>query len=204
MKHAAVLAATFALATVPALAAAPALAQVQRAPVPVTLPHPPPITNAAGGALFDAMLAISRAQQTNPQAAQTASFQYVKAIQQYRSGNLGAARTSALEALSTASQPQPGSVAPAPSPAAARVPAPAQIPGTRGGLYGADAPAIDADSFLALARGTIDQCAVRHDTSLPAAQRHYAQAARAFAARNWETTRIEAKAAIDGCAKAQP
>ena len=183
---------------------APAIAQTQRAPVPIALPHPPPVTNQTSSALFDAMLAISRAQLTNPQAAQNASFQYVKAIEQYRSGNASGARTSALRALSDASQPAAPGVVASPSPPAALAPAPAQVLGTQGGLYGADAPAIDADSFLALARGTIDECAARHDKNLGAAQRHYALAARAFAARNWESTRVEAKAAIDACAKPLP
>ncbi len=183
------------------VAAIPAGAQ-QRAPVPIVLPAPPPVSNQTSSALFDAMLAVSRAQLTNPQAAQTASFQYFTAVQQYRSGDFRAARRSALEALSTASQPALGADAHAP-PAPILPPGATQLPGTQGGLYGADAPAIDADTFLALARGTIDDCAARHDRRLAQAQARYAEAVRAFAARNWETTRIAAKAAIDACAKPQ-
>jgi hypothetical protein len=194
-----------ALASVMALVLTPPVAQAQRAPVPVSLPPPPPVTNQTSSLLFDANLAIGRAQQTNPQAAQSASFQYVKAVQQYRSGNSFGARATAVQALSTASQAALPAAAPAPAvPPALLAPAPAQVPGTQGGLYGADAPAIDADSFLALARGIIDDCAARHARNLAAAQRYYAQAAREFAARNWQGTRFDAKTAIDLCAKPTP
>ena len=175
----------------------------QRAPIPIILPAPPPAVNhQTSSTLFDAMLAISRAQQNNPQAAQTAAFQYFTAVQQYRSGNFNAAQRSALEALSTASQPAPG-IDPHAPPAPILPPGATQLPGTQGGLYGADAAAIDADTFLALARRTIDECAARHDRRLGQAQLQYADAARAFAARNWEQTRRAAKAAIDACAKSQ-
>ena len=63
---------------------------------------------------------------------------------------------------------------------------------------------VDADSFLALARGMLDDCAARHDRRLAAAQAHYAAAERDFAAQNWEATRLDAKAAIDACAKPRP
>ena len=188
---------------------APALAQVHpaAATVPIVLPHPPPITNATSSILFNAMLAIARAQQIDPQAAQTASFQYVQAVQQYRTGNISGANAGALRALSTASQAQVQINAPAPLPPPALVPATAPasgLGGLAGGLYGAGAPAIDADSFLALARGIIDDCAARHDRRLAGAKQHYAQAERDFSAHDWQATRIDAKAAIDACAKPQP
>jgi hypothetical protein len=173
------------------------------APVPIVLPHPPPITNATSSTLFAVRLAIARAQQIDPQAAQTASFQYVQAIQQLRTGNIAAANISALAALATVSSAQVRSDAPAPLPTPALEPAAPQAPGLAGGLYGADAPAIDADSFLALARGIVDDCTARNDPRLTDAKRHYAQAEQHFAVRDWQATRIEAKAAIDACAKAQ-
>jgi hypothetical protein len=189
----------------------PAAAQVAPAPAhaavvsaPIVLPHAPPPVNTTGSTLFAAALAIARAQQISPQAAQTASFSYVKAVQQYRSGNFSAANASALQALSTASQAQVQTVAPAPLPNPALVPATPQKPGLAGGLYGADAAVIDADSFLALARGTLDDCAARHNRRLAGAQADYKRAEQDFALRNWQATRVDAKAAIDACAKAQP
>ncbi|MGD0475236.1 MAG: hypothetical protein ABSB70_18765 [Candidatus Velthaea sp.] len=176
-------------------------AGAQVAPVPIVLPQAPPPLGATGSTLFAARLAIARAAQIDPQAAQTASFVYVKAVQQYRSGNIAGANASALQALSTASQAQVLPAVPAPVPAASLAPAATQQPGVAGGLYGADAAAIDADSFLALARGTLDDCAARRDHRLAAAQSHYAQAEHDFALRNWQATRVDAKAAIDACAK---
>lgn len=191
------------LATVaPAGAAGQSAAIVPRAPVPIVLPHAPPAVDPISGTLFDALLAIERARAVDPQAAQNAAFSYVAAVQQYRSGNFAAARISALQALSIAGATQvpvaPG--APLLTPSSAPF-VPPQAPGTAGGLYGADAPAIDAASFLALARGTLDDCAARHDPRLSAVRGKLAQAERDFAARDWEATRRAAKAAIDACAK---
>jgi hypothetical protein len=181
-----------------------ALRPAAAAPVPVVLPHAPPPFTSVGSNLYAARLAIARAQQLNPQAAQTASFQYVKAVQQYRSGNLAGADITARQALSTAAQAQAPVSSPASVPTPALAAAPPQQPGLAGGLYGADAAAIDADSFLALARGTLDACAARHDRRLAGAQADYARAEQDFALRNWQATRADAKAAIDACAKLGP
>jgi hypothetical protein len=189
--------------TVPAqtpLALAPV--RVPAAPaVPIVLPHPPPVTDVVTSTFATALLAITRAQQIDPAAAQTASFQYVAALQQYRSGNVAAARITALEALSTASQAQVRATTPAVAPTPGLVSAAPQLPGLAGGPYGGDAPAIDAASFLALARGIIDDCAARHDHRVSTARAHYAQAQNDFDLRDWEATRTDAKAAIDACAK---
>jgi len=175
-----------------------------RPTVPMVLPQAPPPLGGTSSTLFAAQLAIARAQAIDPHAAQTAAFAYTKAVQQYRSGNFAGANVSALQALSTASQAQVRPSDPAPLPTPALFPTPgAQLPGSGGGLYGGDAPAIDADSFLALARGTLDACAARHDRRLAAAQADYARAEQDFALRNWQATRVDAKAAIDACAKVQ-
>jgi hypothetical protein len=197
------------LAAASVFAVRPAGAQVAPAHAaavwaPIVLPKAPPPLTSTGSTLFAAALAIARAQQISPQAAQTASFSYVKAVQQYRSGNFAGADASALRALSTASQAQVPVAVPAPLPNPALAPATPQKPGLAGGSYGADAAAIDADSFLALARGTLDDCAARHDRRLAGAQTRYARAEQDFAQRNWQATRADAKAAIDACAKAQP
>jgi hypothetical protein len=185
----------------------PATTLVQPAPVviPIVLPPPPRTTSQAGSTLISALLSIANAQRIDPRAAQTASFQYVQAVQQYRSGNFAAAKISALAALSTAAQAQVENNVPAPVPPnPALVSGAGQLPGLAGGLYGGDAPAIDADAFLALARGTIDDCAARRDRRLGAAESHYDRAKQDFSRRDWEAARIDAKAAIDACAKPQP
>ncbi len=173
------------------------------APIPIVLPPPPAVVDSTSNAFSSAWLAIAQAQQMNPQAAQTASFAYVHAVQQYRSGNFAGARESALQALSIASGAQVRAIVPEPLPTAALVSVPAQVPGLAGGLYGADAAAIDAGSFIALARGILDDCAARHDRRLAGAQTHFAQAQADYAAGNFNATRTDAKAAIDACAKPQ-
>jgi hypothetical protein len=169
--------------------------------VPIVLPQAPPLGTPAGNTLYAALMAIARAQAVDPLAAQTASFQYTKAIQQYRSGDFAGANRTAVQALSTAGGAQVRPVEPAAGPVPALTAQPAQRPGLEGGLYGADAAVIDADSFLALARGTIDDCAARHDRRVGAARNAYARAAADFAQHNWQATRMDAKAAIDACAK---
>ncbi|MFN2459307.1 MAG: hypothetical protein ABR591_01245 [Candidatus Velthaea sp.] len=174
--------------------AAPATAEVV---APLNLPKPPPVTNQTTSLIFDAMLAISRAQQQNPQAAQAASFAYTKAIERLRAGDLTAANSNALDAWSRALRYSVPAPLPVPS-------APLVAPREPSiGLYGADAPAIDADAFLALTRGQLAQCAARKAPQLPQAHAHYAQALKDFAARNYQGTRLEARAAIDLCAQPQ-
>jgi hypothetical protein len=186
-------------ATVPGAVAPVGLPVVPAAPVPIGLP-PPPVASALNDTFLSALLAIGQAQQIDVQAAQAASFQYVQAVQQYRSGNAAEARRSALQALATARAAQIRPLTPAvPTPVIAA--APPQQPGTAGGLYGGDAPAIDADSFLALARGMIADCGTRDAHRSADAKAHLARAEADFAARNWAATRRDAKAAIDTCAK---
>jgi hypothetical protein len=168
-------------------------------PVPIVVPPAPLLGTPAGGNLHAALLAIARAQSIDPIAAQTASFQYVKAVQQLRSGDVAGADRTALEALSTASQAQVAPLAPALAATGGLTAAAPQRPGLGGGLYGADAPIIDAESFVALARGAIDECGARHDRRVAAARAAYARAQRDFANRDWQATRADAKAAIDAC-----
>lgn len=180
--------------------AAPA---AQHVTVPIVLPPAPSPIDATTNVLADARLAIARAQAIDPAAAQTASFEYVAAVEQYRGGNAAAAGISALQALATAGAAQIASVTPDVPAAPGLTSTPAQRPGTAGGLSGADAPAIDADAFIALARGTLSACAARHDRRLGAAQADLSRAQRDFAARDWQATRTDAKSAIDACATPQ-
>lgn len=180
-----------------ALLAAPALAQDGP---PLPLPIPPAQTNSTGFLLFDTMLAIARRQQAQPAAAQAATFAYTKALERYRSGDLAGADRAAIEALAALARAPQGAPAPvASAPFVAPAPPRASL---SGGSYGADAPTIDAEAFLALTRGALRDCAERRSPNLPAAQAAYAQAERALAARNPQAVRIGAKAAIDLCARA--
>jgi len=190
------------LALLSPLAALSAAAQTSGLPpspivAPLILPKSVPVTNQTSSLMFNAMLAISRAQLTNPAAAQTAAFAYTKALEQYRRGDLSGASASALNASSTA-----GMYVPAPQ----IVPQPQLIlPSvSRQALYGANAPAIDADAFLALTRGQLMDCAARKSPQLAKAEDKYTLAVRDFAAANYEAVRRDSKAAIDLCAQPQP
>lgn len=191
------------LALLSPLAALSAAAQTSGLPpspivAPLILPKSVPVTNQTSSLMFNAMLAISRAQLTNPAAAQTAAFAYTKALEQYRRGDLSGASASALNASSTAGMyavpapqivPQPQLILPSVS---------------RQALYGANAPAIDADAFLALTRGQLMDCAARKSPQLAKAEDKYTLAVRDFAAANYEAVRRDSKAAIDLCAQPQP
>ncbi|GAC1408830.1 MAG: hypothetical protein NVSMB64_17430 [Candidatus Velthaea sp.] len=187
--------------TAAALLAAPAAAQtsgpgpIVNPPIvtPILIPPAPPIANATSSRIFDAALAIGRAQLTDPQAAQNASFAYAMALARYRAGDLGGADVQAVYAIIQAQQSAEVRPGPVPMPPFASPRAP------RTSLYGADAPAIDADAFLALTRNQLNECAARKSPALSESKVYYAQAQRDFAARNWQAVRIEAKAAIDAC-----
>jgi hypothetical protein len=179
-----------------AAACAPSSAQVKPVPLaPSVLPAPPAGTSATEVHLFDAMMAIVRAQQSNPQAAQTASFAYVKALQQYHIGDLTGADASAVRALGIASAAAviPLAVAPV-QPMTLGTPPRAPL-----SLAGASPASIDADAFLALARSELATCPAG---ARAAASADYARAATAFTASNFEATRRAAKAVIDRCASA--
>jgi hypothetical protein len=161
------------------------------AQVAFPLAAPPVAGNAAAGAIFDAMLAISRATLTNPQAAQAASFSYAAAIQRYHAGDLAAARQQAVQAQFQAAMPAgtvPNVAAPAPLALPAltpmRITNPAQA---------------DAEAFLALSRRSLLNCSASPDqrTQLEA---RYEGAVRENLTHNYEAVRRDAKTIIDGCA----
>jgi hypothetical protein len=166
-------------------------------PPPIlVLPHPPPPTNQTNTLIFNAMLAIARAAQTNPSAAQAAQYPYFQAIQKLNANDLVGAREAAVQALSIAGQAGEG---PTPlatiAPFITSVPEPPHAP-----LFGLNAPSIDADAFLALARGSLRACAAANSPALPAAQIKYALAEKDAKAGNISAVRADAKAAIDLCA----
>jgi hypothetical protein len=193
----------FSLIALLALTAVSAFAQTSGLPPspvvpPLIVQKSPPVTNQTTSLMFNAMLAISRAQLTNPAAAQTASFAYAQALEQYRRGDITGANASAINALATAGM----YAVPVAMPQA---PAPFIMPSvTNHPLYGASAPAIDADAFLALTRGQLIDCAARNAPQLEKAKARYNAAVKDFAAGNYQATRLDSKAAIDLCAQTQP
>lgn len=172
-----------------ALLSASALAQTATLP----LAAPPVAPNAAAGAIFDAMLAISRAVLTNPAAAQAASFNYAAAIQRYNSGDLSAAQREALQAISASAQ--------APFPLASSAPLPlagSYRPATLPGIVN---PAqADAEAFLAIARRALATCALTGPAQRAPLQQRYETAVREYVEQRYTDVRTDARAIIDACA----
>jgi hypothetical protein len=162
----------------------------------LVLPHPPPPTNQTNILINSANLAITQAAQSNPAAAQAAQYSYFQAIQKLNANDPAGAREAAVQALATLAQ---GAANPAPiqtvAPFTSNGPAPLHGP-----LFGVNAPSIDAEAFLALARGSLRACADAHDRALPDAQAKYDLAEKAAQTGNISAVRANAKAAIDICA----
>lgn len=176
-----------------ALCAAPAAAQTATLP----LAAPPAASNSAASAIFDAMLAISRATISNPAAAQAASFNYAAAIQRYNAGDLSAARMQALQAISASAQATFPAAAPAPLSAPITFYRAAPVP-----MIFNPAQA-DADAFLAVSRRALATCAVAGGPQRTQLQQRYETAVRENAAQRYNDVRTDARAIIDACAVPQ-
>lgn len=163
-----------------ALLAAPAGAQTSTFPL-----APPPVgPNAAASAIFDAMLAISRAATSNPAAAQAASFSYAQAMSRYQAGDLLAAQREALQAASLAAQ----SLFPQPPGSALALP------------RLVNPPQADAEAFLAIARRALATCAVSDKTQRTELDRRYGAAVTEYGAGKYTGVRTDARVIIDACA----
>jgi hypothetical protein len=185
------LGATVSVLTVALTSSQAAFAQVT-GPVPNA---PTPGTNQTATLLFNAQLAVSQAATQNAQNAQAAAIAYQQAIQRYQVGDLTGARTAALQALITAHQVVPQPVATiAPLNAAAVAPA--------GPLIG-NVPQIDAEAFVAAARGAVAACVNAHDPNLKAAEVQLAAAERAERSGKYNDARSAARNAVNLCANAQ-
>jgi len=182
------------LATLPLLAllaipGAPLSAQTATLP----LAPPPVATNAAASAVFDAMLAISRAVNANPGAAQAASFPYASAIQRYQAGDLSGAQREAAQARMLAGQ--------TPFPLASPAPLQPPNPATRLALPAlVNPPQADAEAFLAVTRRALATCAVTDKTQRAQLQTRYEDAVHEYGAARYNDVRTDARAVIDACA----
>lgn len=194
-------------------------------------PHPPVGVNQT--LLFNAMLATAQAAaRGNASAAQSARIYYESAIRQFDSGNVDAARISALRALSEA-----GVVAPVTGPIRAMNPYTAPSIGepmseaqaeaiTRTGTVLPSGPAkpmqpyvapnvpqtvivpgtvasINADAFVAAARRSVNACVAAKSPAAAVAQQRLADAERANAGGQYGTVVANAQSIVDLCAAAQ-
>jgi hypothetical protein len=177
------------------LAAALTLVNAASAQVPtLPLPAPPNTGGQASSAIFDAMLAIARAAASNPRAAQTASFAYDAAIQQFNARDFTRSRMSALTAISqTAAVPLPQ-----PSLYAPPIPQPSfyAMPNVVSPQHA------DAESYVALARRALLACGAPSPTPPAAVAQQFDAAVRAITARNYTAAKTDSYAVIDQCAAA--
>jgi hypothetical protein len=174
------------------LAAALTLASAASAAGP--LAAPPPAGGSASSAIFDAMLAISRAAASNPAAAQTATFSYNAAIQQFNARDFDRSRMSALTAISQTAAvplPQPSIIAPP-------IPQPSYyaMPLVR------SANQADAEGYVSLARRAIMTCGAPNATPAPAVAAQYGTAVNAILAKNYGSAKASSQAVVDQCAAA--
>jgi hypothetical protein len=159
-----------------------------------TLPAPPPPGGVASTTIFDAMLAVARAQSSNPGGAQSAASSYQAAIAQYNAGDYDRARMSAIAALGAA-MPQP----PLPAPSVVAPAIPQQEYYQMPLLIGPNQA--DAESYLALARRSMLVCGAA-GTNPPQVMQQYAAASAALDAKNWSASKRESQVVIDYCANA--
>ena len=189
-------------ATVPALAltvllAIGAGATANAQTVPLGTP-PNPAANPTANVIFDAMLATARAAATNPRSAQPASVNTSAAIERYNAGDINGARAAAIAALIDANR-----AAPDPIPVLrSTIPQTSALQTAPFPLPGGSVAAIDADAFVAQARGAVAACQATRSSNAAAAAASLGAAQRDAQAGRYQNVRVEARAAVDICAQA--
>jgi hypothetical protein len=160
---------------------------------------PPAPGRPTANLVLDAMMASARAASVNPTAAQSASLNASAAIQRYNMGDFNGARSAAIQALIEANRlpqtPIPVLQSTIPQTSALHT-QPFLIPG--GGVA-----AIDANAFVAQARGAVAACAQRNSPNATAATQHLNAAIGDEKAGRYQGVGVEARAAVDLCAAAQ-
>ena len=165
--------------------------------VPVGTPPAPgrPTANL----ILDAMLATARAASVNPNAAQSASFNTSVAIQRYNAGDVNGARSAAIQALIEANRVPPTNIPVLRS----TIPQTSYLQTQPFPIAGGSVAAIDANAFVAQARGAVAACQARSSPNTTAASQQLAAAERDAKAGRYQDVRTEARTAVDLCAAAQ-
>lgn len=161
---------------------------------------PPPPGRPTANLVLDAMLATARAAATNPAAAQAASLNASAAIERYNMGDLNGARAAAIQALIQANSVQAGTSIPV---LRSTIPQTSALQTQPFPLAGGSVGAIDAQAFVAQARGAVAACASRNSANTAAATQHLNAAVKAEQAGHYLDVTTEARAAVDLCAAAQ-
>ncbi len=172
-----------------------ALAQTVPAGTPPAPGRPTP------NLILDAMMATARAAATNPAAAQPASLNTNAAIQRYNMGDENGARSAAIQALIEANRvPQSQAQIPV---LKSTIPQTSYLQTQPFPIAGGSVAAIDANAFVAQARGALAACQSQHSPNTAAASQQLASAERDAKTGRYQNVRTEARAAVDLCAAAQ-
>ena len=171
------------------------LASAQTQPLTVA---PPPGSTPTATLIFDAMMATARAASVNPQAAQSATLNTHAAIQRYNTGDDNGARSAAIQALIEANR-----MPPSPIPVLrSTIPQTSYLQTQPFPLAGGSVAAIDANAFIAQARGALMNCQATHSANTAAATASLNAAERDEQAGRYQNVRTEARSAVDLCAQA--
>jgi hypothetical protein len=171
-----------------------ALAQVA---APIGTP-PSPGANPTADLVLSAMMATARAASVNPQGAASASLNTNAAIQRYNMGDVNGARSAAIQALI-----QANSMPPNPIPILqSTIPQTSAMQTRPFPLPGGSIAAIDANAFVAQARGALANCQAVHSANTNAAAANVTAAERDERAGRYQNVRAEARTAVDLCAPA--
>ena len=160
---------------------------------------PPPPGRPTANLILDAMLATARAASVNPAAAQSASLNTNAAIQRYNMGDVNGARSAAIQALIEANRMPQTNIPVLQS----TIPQTSYLQTQPFPIAGGSVAAIDANAFVAQARGALTACQSRSSPNTAAASQRLAAAERDEKAGRYQDVRTEARAAVDLCAGAQ-
>ncbi len=163
-------------------------------------PGPPPAPGTpTANLVLDAMLAAARAASINPAQAQSASLNANAAIQRYNMGDVNGARAAAIQALIEANR-LPHTNIPV---LVSTIPQTSALQTQPFPLAGGTIAALDANAFIAQARGAVAACTQQRSPNTTAATQHLNNALGAEKTGQYQNVRTEAKAAVDLCAAAQ-
>jgi hypothetical protein len=149
--------------------------------------------------ILDAMLATARAASVNPSAAQSASLNTSVAIQRYNAGDVNGARSAAIQALIEANRLPQTTITVLKS----TIPQTSYLQTQPFPIAGGSVAAIDANAFVAQARGALAACRAQSSPNTAAAAQRLAAAESDAKAGRYQDVRAEARAAVDLCAAAQ-
>jgi hypothetical protein len=132
-----------------------------------------------------------------PTASHAANLDTSAAIERYRMHDFAGARSAAIQALIDANQPSPSTLRPLQP-----ITAPPSYVQTQPPPLLGTVSSIDADAFVAQARGSVQACRDERSKSTAAASAQLARAERDRRAGKFATAETEARRAVDLCAPA--